>query len=164
MKERPAAFSSGSAMSRIWKFMKTVPQCCGPHADRSLPWVRKSSLANGYHILIKRRTATVGRQLKIRPMCRRSLKFLSFWHYNKHVYKAVLMLELKLRAVGTSTGVVLPKEMLARLRTKQGEVLYAVETPTGYVLTSLDPRVKEQVESGEAFMDRYRDVFAALAK
>ena len=74
------------------------------------------------------------------------------------------MLELKLRAVGTSTGLVLPKEMLARLRTKQGEVLYAVETPTGYVLTSLDPRVKEQVESGEAFMDRYRDVFAALAK
>ncbi len=74
------------------------------------------------------------------------------------------MLELKLRAVGTSTGVVLPKEMLARLRAEQGAVVYAVETPGGYVLTSLDPRVKEQVESGEAFMDRYRDVFAALAK
>jgi putative addiction module antidote len=74
------------------------------------------------------------------------------------------MLELKLRPVGTSTGVVLPKEMLNRLRTEQGEVLYAVEIPNGYVLTTLDPRVKKQVESGEAFMDRYRDVFAALAK
>ena len=52
----------------------------------------------------------------------------------------------------------------ARLRTKQGAVLYAIETPNGYVLTSLDPRVKDQVERGEAFMDRYRDVFAALAK
>ncbi len=74
------------------------------------------------------------------------------------------MLALKLRAVGTSTGVVLPKEMLARLRAEQGAVLYAVETPAGYVLTTLDPGVKEQVECGEAFMDRYRDVFAALAK
>ena len=74
------------------------------------------------------------------------------------------MLTLKLRAVGTSTGVVLPKEMLARLRAKQGAVLYAVETPTGYALTMLDPHVKKQVENGEAFMDRYRDAFAALAK
>lgn len=74
------------------------------------------------------------------------------------------MLALKLRAVGTSTGVVLPKEMLVRLRADQGETLYAVETPSGYVLTVLDPNVRKQVESGEAFMDRYRDVFAALAK
>jgi putative addiction module antidote len=74
------------------------------------------------------------------------------------------VLSLKLRPVGTSSGVVLPKEMLARLRAEQGTVLYAVETPTGYALTTLDPNVKKQVESGEAFMDRYRDVFAALAK
>ena len=74
------------------------------------------------------------------------------------------MVPLKLRAVGTSTGVVLPKEMLARLRAEQGAVLYAIETPTGYELTMLDPNVKKQVEDGEAFMDRYRDVFAALAK
>jgi putative addiction module antidote len=74
------------------------------------------------------------------------------------------MLSLKLRAVGTSTGVVLPKEMLARLHAGQGTVLYAVESPSGYTLTTLDPEVKKQVESGEAFMDRYRDVFAALAK
>jgi putative addiction module antidote len=75
-----------------------------------------------------------------------------------------MMLTLKLRAVGTSTGVVLPKEMLARLRAKEGATLYAVETPTGYTLTMLDPLVKKQVEAGEDFMDRYRDVFAALAK
>ena len=74
------------------------------------------------------------------------------------------MLTLKLRAVGTSTGVVLPKEMLLRLRADQGETLYAVETRNGYVLTALDPSVKKQVENGEEFMDRYRDVFAALAK
>jgi hypothetical protein len=54
--------------------------------------------------------------------------------------------------------------MLARLRAGQGTILYAVETPTGYALMTLDPNVKKQIESGEAFMDRYRDVFAALAK
>ncbi len=74
------------------------------------------------------------------------------------------MLTLKLRAVGTSTGLVLPKEMLARLHAAQGATVYAVETPTGYTLTTLDPNVKNQVESGEAFMDRYRDAFAVLAK
>jgi hypothetical protein len=54
--------------------------------------------------------------------------------------------------------------MLSRLHAKQGAVLYAIETPTGYALTMLDPHVKKQVEDGEALMDRYRDVFAALAK
>ena len=74
------------------------------------------------------------------------------------------MVALKLRAVGTSTGVVLPKEMLSRLRIGRGESLYAIETPAGYVLTALDPDVQTQIEAGESFMDRYRDVFAALAK
>ncbi|HVZ28106.1 MAG TPA: hypothetical protein VG798_05570 [Rhizomicrobium sp.] len=74
------------------------------------------------------------------------------------------MLALKLRKVGTSTGLVLPKEMLGHLHAREGQEIYAVETPAGYVLTALDPRVQKQVETGEAFMDRYRDVFAVLAK
>jgi len=74
------------------------------------------------------------------------------------------MLALKLRKVGTSTGLVLPKEMLGHLHAKEGQEIFAIETPDGYRLTTLDPRVQMQVEAGEAFMDRYRDVFAALAK
>ena len=74
------------------------------------------------------------------------------------------MVTLKLRPVGTSTGVVLPKEMLSRLHIRQGDTLYAIETPTGYVLTPLDPGVRAQMETGESFMNRYRDAFAALAK
>lgn len=74
------------------------------------------------------------------------------------------MVTLKLRPVGTSTGVVLPKEMLSRLRAERGQTIYAIETPAGYVLTTLDPEVKAQIEAGESFMDRYRDTFAALAK
>jgi putative addiction module antidote len=71
---------------------------------------------------------------------------------------------LKLRAVGTSTGLVLPKEVLTRLRAEQGQEVYAIETPNGITLTTLDPRVKEQVALGETILERYRDVFAALAK
>ena len=74
------------------------------------------------------------------------------------------MVKLKLRKVGTSTGLVLPKEMLGHLHAKEGQEIFAIETPSGYTLTALDPRVREQIEVGEAFMDRYRDVFAALAK
>lgn len=74
------------------------------------------------------------------------------------------MVTLKLRPVGTSTGVVLPKEMLSRLHVGRGDTLYAIETPAGYVLTPLDPEVQAEIEAGESFMDRYRDTFAALAK
>ena len=74
------------------------------------------------------------------------------------------LLALPLRKVGTSTGLVLPKEMLGHLHAKEGQEVFAIETPTGYTITTLDPRVQTQIEIGEAFMDRYRDVFAALAK
>ena len=42
---------------------------------------------------------------------------------------------LKLRAVGTSTGVVLPKELLTQLKVEKGDVLFATETPSGVLLT-----------------------------
>src|SRR5690348_16180724 len=86
-------------------------------------------------------------------------------HYNDYTHALeTTMLALKLRKVGTSTGLVLPKEMLGHLHAKEGQEVFAIETPTGYTITTLDPRVQKQVEIGEAFMDRYRDVFAVLAK
>lgn len=73
-------------------------------------------------------------------------------------------MKLKLRAVGTSTGLVLPKETLQRLNVKRGDTLFAVETPDGYLLTPYDPEVEEQVRLGREFMAKYRDTFRALAK
>jgi putative addiction module antidote len=74
------------------------------------------------------------------------------------------MMKLKLRNVGTSTGVVLPKEALHRLRVKTGDTLFAVETPEGYLLTPFDQDVEEQVKLGLEFMAKYRNAFRALAK
>ena len=73
-------------------------------------------------------------------------------------------MRLKLRAVGTSTGIILPKETLRRLNVKEGDSLFAVETPDGYLLTPYDPEVEEQVRVGREFMANYRDTFRALAK
>ena len=73
-------------------------------------------------------------------------------------------MRLKLRAVGTSTGVVLPKEMLARLKVKKDDTVFAVETPDGYLLTPYDPEVEKQLGVGREFMAQYRETFRALAK
>ena len=73
-------------------------------------------------------------------------------------------MKLKLRPVGTSTGVIVPKEMLVRLRVKKDDTLSAIETPDGYLLTPYDPEVEKQLKLGREFMTKYRDTFRALAK
>jgi len=71
---------------------------------------------------------------------------------------------LKLTAVGTSVGVLIPKEMLKRLKVSRGDTLFAIETPTGYLLTPYDPEIEEELEIGRRFMQKYRETFKALAK
>ena len=75
------------------------------------------------------------------------------------------MTKLTLTAVGTSTGVVIPAEMLARLNVKSGDVLFAVETGDGaYLLTPNDPALAEKLEKAEDIMNRYRNTLNELAK
>jgi antitoxin component of MazEF toxin-antitoxin module len=74
------------------------------------------------------------------------------------------MIALKLRRVGASIDLVFPEEMLKRLNASEGQEVFAIETPSGYRITTPDLLVKQQVETGEVFMERYLDVFSALAK
>lgn len=74
------------------------------------------------------------------------------------------MIILKLTAVGASTGTVIPKDMLARMKVEKGDFLYAIETVDGYLLTPYDPTIREELEAGQAFMKKYRDTFKALAE
>ena len=74
------------------------------------------------------------------------------------------MATLKLRAIGNSVGVVLPKELLSRLNLGEGDTVHAVETPEGLVLTTLDPQAQEQLRVGREVMKRYRNVLRELAK
>jgi putative addiction module antidote len=73
-------------------------------------------------------------------------------------------MKLKLRSVGTSTGVLLPREMLVRLKVKKDDTLFAIETPEGYLITPYDPEVEQQLAKGREFIAKYRDTFRALAK
>ena len=71
---------------------------------------------------------------------------------------------LKLTQIGNSVGVILPKEVLARLRLSKGDMLHVSETPDGIALTPYDPNFEAQVELGREFMREYRETFRALAK
>ena len=74
------------------------------------------------------------------------------------------MSTLKLRAIGNSVGVVLPKELLTRLRVGEGDTLEVVETPDGFQLTPLAPELQEQLQVGREVMKKYRNVLRELAK
>ena len=75
------------------------------------------------------------------------------------------MVELKLRKIGNSLGVVLPKEVLAHLDTQEGEALYLTEAPDGgFRLQPHDPDFRRKMEAAESLMRRYRDTLHTLAQ
>jgi len=75
------------------------------------------------------------------------------------------MTTLKLTAVGTSTGVIIPKEMLARLNVAKGDTLYATELPDGgYRLTPFDPDFAAKMEKAGDIMRRYRNTLDVLSR
>jgi putative addiction module antidote len=71
---------------------------------------------------------------------------------------------LKLTQIGNSVGVILPKDVLGKLKLEKGDTVYLTDTPDGFALTPLDPSFAEQLEIGREFMREYRDTFRALAK
>jgi putative addiction module antidote len=71
---------------------------------------------------------------------------------------------LKLKAVGNSTGVILPKDILAKLRVERGDSLYVLETPNGIELTPYDPEFEQQMETARNVMKERRSVLRELAK
>ena len=74
------------------------------------------------------------------------------------------MTTLKLKAVGNSTGVILPKDILAKLRVERGDSLYVLETPNGIELTPYDPEFERQMETARNVMKKRRSVLRELAK
>ncbi len=73
-------------------------------------------------------------------------------------------MKLKITTIGNSAGVILPKELLARLRLEKGDELYALETPDGIRLTAYDPELAAQMEVAERVMREDRAVLRKLAK
>ena len=75
------------------------------------------------------------------------------------------MVELKVRRFGNSLGVVLPKEVINRLQTKDGEALFLIEGPDGsYRLSPYDPKFEKKMQKAEDIIGRYRNTLHVLSK
>ncbi len=72
---------------------------------------------------------------------------------------------VQVRKIGNSTGVILPKELLARLRLKPGDKLHVIEqTERGLKLSPYDPKHAKAMEIARKAFKTYADTFKALAK
>ena len=72
--------------------------------------------------------------------------------------------QLKVRKIGGSLGVVLPKEVLADLGVDEGDSLYPVRTPDGVQLTRYDPDFEQALDSAKEFIRRYPNAMKKLAE
>ena len=76
-----------------------------------------------------------------------------------------MVLELKLRKVGNSIGVVLPKEALARLNVAANDTLYLTETTDGgFRVTATNPEFSHKLKVAEKLTRRYRNALKELAQ
>ena len=75
-----------------------------------------------------------------------------------------MVLELKLRKVGNSAGLVLPKEALRHLKAKAGDTVLVTKTPNGLRLTANNPQLVKAMKIFESVSRRYRNTLRELAK
>ena len=74
-------------------------------------------------------------------------------------------MKLEIKKIGNSTGLILPKELLARLNLAQGDWLYVAEAADGGVrLMPYDPTFEKGMGIAERAIKTYRNALAELAK
>jgi putative addiction module antidote len=72
---------------------------------------------------------------------------------------------VEVKKIGNSSGVILPKELMARLNISTGDTFYATLTPEGGIrLTPYDPKFEKAMEVARRGMKVYRNALAELAK
>jgi putative addiction module antidote len=73
-------------------------------------------------------------------------------------------MRVKIRKIGKSLGVILPREVISKLKVGEGDHLAFTESPEGYRISAYDPAVGRQVECARHVMRRYRNALRELAK
>ncbi len=73
-------------------------------------------------------------------------------------------MELKLRKVGNSIALIVPKHMREKMGVKEGDAVYLTETPDGYQISPYDPEFSRQMELAKKGMKKYRNALRELAK
>jgi putative addiction module antidote len=71
---------------------------------------------------------------------------------------------LKITKIGNSAGVVLPKDVLAKLRAGIGDTLFVTESPDGIRISASDPSFEAKMAVAEQIMRDDRDILRVLAK
>lgn len=74
------------------------------------------------------------------------------------------MSALKLTQIGNSVGVILPKEVLARLKVGKGDTLFLSEAANGVLLSQYDSELETQMVEARRIMKKRRAVLHELAK
>ena len=74
------------------------------------------------------------------------------------------MSTLKLTQIGNSVGVILPKEILARLKLEKVDSVYVTDAANGVMLTPYSPDFETQMTAARNVMKRRRNVLRELAK
>ncbi len=74
------------------------------------------------------------------------------------------MTKLKVTTIGSSAGIILPKEVLARLKVAKGDSLFLTESPEGYRITPYDPEFEADMTLARGVMRNRRNLLRALAK
>lgn len=73
-------------------------------------------------------------------------------------------MKLKIRPVGNSAGIVIPKHVLARLRLEKGDTVFLTEASDGFRVTCRDPEFEEDMRLARKFMKKHREALRILAK
>jgi putative addiction module antidote len=74
------------------------------------------------------------------------------------------MFTLKIRKVGNSLGITLPKEVLQKLKVSEGDSLFITETPDGIQITAHDPEFARAMEAYRKVSGKYRNALRELAQ
>lgn len=72
--------------------------------------------------------------------------------------------KVKVTTVGNSTGIVLPRELLHKLKIQKGDTLYVTETPDGVQMTPYDEKFVRVMDAAAKIMHENRDVLRKLAQ
>jgi len=74
-------------------------------------------------------------------------------------------IETRVRRIGNSLGIVLPKEALNALKVEEGATLYLTDAPHNALrLTPERPGFADKMATAESLMQRYRNALRELAK
>ncbi len=74
------------------------------------------------------------------------------------------MVQMTVRKIGNSLGVILPAEATAALQVSAGDKLFMTQSPDGFRITPYDPAFERQMKVAAKGMKKYRNALRELAK